>query len=294
MKFVNMTKRRLYSSYTGWLSAGETSAGKCREARELERVLSGIVKACGDKMGIRLTIEEASLIEKLLQLDEAGEKFDPSVIPAEVLNDPTGEKLARANAVAAQMRDLDNVAKSNNAARRREEEIDGETTDRAPVGPATLKGETVDPSKIKSGFSKILEENARIASGAKVEQGTILDPIGKFSKKDAGGSSEFAKDKAVKAERVSRTSVPRDAGKGDEDPTHSADAKLPESAVTERSGRFDQIALKTAKMMSRLGPSEDESRQAKVAEKAADKAADKPESKTAGKQKSKKPAKQRK
>lgn len=262
MRFINVTPRSVFTSYTGTLAPGAVSADGGQKRRKLEEVLSEIVRICGDKLGIRLNQKEAELLGKLMELDEKGGGFTPDMLPEEVRNDPTGEKRAAAARAAAQQAHLEGIAKANAEAAHREALINGEVEERKPVGPGTMTGEKVDASALKSGFERIMEENARLEAekAGKKDVGEILDPIGAHMKGDKSAElqNEDAGD-AIGAEPVSVS-----LAKGlDGDATKSADASIPKPTVTEKGSRMDAVAADIAEKLSTVGPSEKKSKKGK-------------------------------
>jgi hypothetical protein len=225
--------------------------------RKLEDALSEVVKVCGNSLGIRLNAREAELINKLMDLDAKGGGFDPASLPAEVRNDPTGLKRNSEDVRKAQQREMDDRENANVESARREAEINGETDPNArkPVGPATMKGEKVDPSKLKSGFERLMEENARIAAGEKKEKPSseeILDPIGAHAKKGGATDPEPA-DHDAGAPGADPISV--NMAKGLEgDGTKSADATIPEAVAQGRGNAMDRKAAEIAGDLAQIGP----------------------------------------
>lgn len=257
MQFVNLTTRTVFTSYSGTLAPGQVSSDGGIKRRKLEDALSEVVKVCGRSLGIRLNAKEAELINKLMDLDAKGGGFDPASLPAEVRNDPTGLKRNSEKVRKAQQREMDERGKANVESARREAEINGETDPNArkPVGPATMEGEKVDPSKLKSGFERLMEENARIAAGENNEKPSseeILDPIGAHAKKDGAADPEPAGQDAG-APGADPVSV--DMAKGLEgDGTKSADATIPEAVAPGRGNAMDRKAAEIAGKLSHIGP----------------------------------------
>lgn len=261
MQFVNVTSKNVYTKFVGMLHPGEVSSGRGRECRILEETLSTIVNSCKEDLGIRLTEREAELLNKLVSLDEKGGGFKPDSIPEEIRNDPTGAKRAAESRRAVQQKELDDMAKKNEDAARREAEINGETDPRAkrrPVGPANMEGEKVDPSKLKSGFEAIMEENRKIAEGksdGKKDVNEILDPIGAHMKgADVGDSNADEPEKAigkdpVKVEQAKNLS---------DDGTRTADAEMPPPA--EPANKMDKVAADVAQGLATLGPVDSKSK----------------------------------
>ena len=256
MRFVNISPRSVYTSYSGSLPPGGVSADGGPTRKKLEEVLSEIVKICGNNLGIRLNKKEAELLNKLMDLDEKGGGFTIDMLPEDVRNDPTGEKRSEAKRDNEQKNRINGISNANQEAAEREKIINGEIEERKPVGPATMEGEKVSPSSIKSGFERIMEENARIEAGKpdeKKDVGEILDPIG-YHMKGTGNEEETNDDveEAIGADPVSVSMA-----KGvDGDATKSADATIPKPSVTERSGNMDKVAADIAEKLSVVGPSE--------------------------------------
>ena len=257
MQFVNLTKRTVFTSFSGSLDPGQVSPDGGLKRRKLEDALREVVKVCGSSLGIRLNAREAELINKLMDLDAKGGGFDPASLPEEVRNDPSGEKRNSEAIRQAQQREMDERGKANADAARREAEINGETDPdyRKPVGPATMEGEKVDPSKLKSGFEKLMEENARIAAGENNEKKSseeILDPIGAHAKKDGaadpyptgGDTGEFGEDP------VSVSIAHGLEGDG----TKSADALEPIPQAPENGSAMDRKAAEVAGELAQIGP----------------------------------------
>lgn len=256
MKFVNITRSSVYTPFFGTLAPGAVSSGNGKKCRVLEDALTEIVKACGNKLGIRLNAEEAKLLKRLMDLDELGGGFDPTTIPAEIRNDPTGAKRAEEAARAMQQSQIDKDKAENVAGARREAEINGEILPpRKPVGPATMEGEKVDPTKIKSGFEAIMEENARIASGEKKPEMDVdeaLDPIGAHA---AGAPKKEVPDSE---DAIGRNPEPVVEAKGVQgDVTRNADAEMPKPEAPERGNAMDRQAADIAGKLATMGPVEE-------------------------------------
>lgn len=257
MKFVNLTTRTVFTSFSGPLAPGQVSPDGGLKRRKLEDALSEVVKVCGSSLGIRLNAREAELINKLMDLDAKGGGFDPASLPEEVRNDPSGEKRNSEAIRQSQQREMDERGKDNDYAARIEAEINGETDPnyRKPVGPATMEGEKVDPSKLKSGFEKLMEENAKIAAGDKPSEAEILDPIGAHAKKDRSqdfspANGEANSSLAHGAEPVSVSMAHGLEGDG----TKSADATIPETVAPGRGNAMDRKAAEVAGKLSHIGP----------------------------------------
>lgn len=270
MQFVNVSIRSVYSSYAGMLAPGAVSSGKEKKCHDLECALEGVVRECKGVLGIRLSKKEADLLEKLVKLDELGSGFRPESIPEEIRNDPDGSIRASKGWNEAQHRAMDNIAKANRRSAAREAEINGEIAERRPVGPATLEGEPVQPSMIKSGFERIMEENARIAAGKKkdpVTDAEILDPIGYHAKAVDHGDSH-AEDVPppvsdapdAPSEVQDEKSIGKDPEKVKEaknvegDVAKLADADMPHPGKPARQNQMDRLAAETASKLDTLGP----------------------------------------
>lgn len=182
MRFVNLTKRTVHTRFTGFVRPGMTVSGN-KDSQKLEEVLSDIVGACGSSVGIVLSDREVDLLSALMSLDDLGKSFSPNDIPAEIREDPNGVKRAAEKNAEAQFEGIRDMQRKNAESMKREETINGEIHERHPVGMATMEGEPVNPSMLKTGFEKIMEENARIAAGQadvkKADAGEMLDPIGR-------------------------------------------------------------------------------------------------------------------
>lgn len=182
MRFVNLTKRTVHTRFTGFIRPGMTVSGN-KESQKLEDVLSNVVGGCGSSVGIVLSDREVNLLSALMSLDDLGKSFSPNDIPAEIREDPNGVKRAAEKNAEAQFEGIRGMQRKNAESMKREETINGEIHERHPVGMATMEGEPVNPSMLKTGFEKIMEENARIAAGQadgkKADAGEMLDPIGR-------------------------------------------------------------------------------------------------------------------
>ena len=266
MQFVNLTRRTVFTSFSGTLAPGQVSSDGGLKRRRLEGALKEVVDVCGNSLGIRLNEREAQLINKLMTLDEKGGGFDPSTLPPEIRNDPTGEKRNSEAVRAAQQREMDERGKANADAARREAEINGETAPkRRAVGPATLasEGEKVDPSKLKSGFEQIMEENAKIAAGEKTDAKEILDPIGAHAVGTAEAPAQQDGQEAADApdapDAPGGEPVAVSMAKGLEgDGTKSADATEPIPQAPERGSAMDRKAAEVASKLSQIGPDKSE------------------------------------
>ena len=253
MQFVNLTDRKVYVKAVGMMVPGTRTPANVRSDRSLENAIDRIVTMCKDSVGIILNKRETELLNKLIELDAKGNGFDPRTVPEWIRNDPNGERRAHEKSLAAQQAELASIAKKNAANMAREAEINGEVIARKPVGPSTLQGEHVQPSMLKTGFERIMEENARIAAGKDpVSNAEILDPIGAHMAAGShapdvpakGGESPIGKDPApVKQAKHLR-----------EDGTRTADAEAPVPEVTEKATDMDLLAADTAAKLATLGP----------------------------------------
>lgn len=261
MKLVNLTAKIVHTKWTGFIKPGHSAEGN-RDSKRFEEVMQEIVSSCGSKVGIMLSDNEVALLKTIMDLDQKGVKFDPSSIPNEVRNDPTGEKRASERSRAAQQAAIDGDRKRNIESARREAFINGEIDDRKPKGLSTMKGEPVDNSSLKSGFERIMEENARIEGEkgkvAKADANEILDPIGSHAKTsgEAGGDAAPADAAPAEAEADPAEAEPVDSAKeeGTGERTKSADAKEPIPTVSEKAGEMDRKAADTARKLAQFGP----------------------------------------
>ena len=230
MRFVNTSTQSLYTKMSGNLLPGGVSASGGKYRTRLEEEMKEVVKACGTRLAIRFTDSERALFNQLKALDEKGMKFDMSQLPEEVRNDPTGEKRVAASHMAAHQRQVDAMIAANKTAREREAVINGEI--REPVGPGNMKGQKFDPATtLKSGFERIMEENARIAAGKKVNVKDALDPIGEHMK---AGEQKPEKTEEVKAA----------------EPEVSLEPKAAEGGTA-----MDNMAKEVAEGLAEIGPS---------------------------------------
>ena len=245
MQFVNISNRSAYTLFTGSLGAGKASSGN----RQLEDLLDSIVKACGDKLGIRLSAREAALLNRLMELDERGGGFNPANLPKPVKREDPG--------VVAQRAHMNAVAAKNAEAAQREAEINGETEpQRKPIGPATLasEGVQVEPSMLKSGFEAIMEANARIEEGKKpMDTNEALDPIGTHAVGTAPAEAPAEAEDTPKAPGKDPEPVKQARGRED-DVTRSADAEVPKTEVPAKGSAMDRMAADTAAKLATLGP----------------------------------------
>lgn len=236
MRFVNISNNSIYTSITGEIRPGVMSSDKFRDFGDaIERV----VKTCGTRLGVRLSKREADLLNKLMDLDSKGSSFRSDDIPEDIRKDPYGLKRAVEVNRIAQQKAIDAVVASNSKSTAREKLINGETSrGRRPVGPATIgeEGEEVTPSKLKSGFEAIMEENARIAAGKqekKVDVGEMLDPIGAHM-----SNGNRAEEKKPEEHSV------------------GADVSEPSPVAPERGTGMDAQAADVASKLSAFGPVE--------------------------------------
>ena len=260
MKLVNITSRNVYNAATGTTVAPGKKTPDVY--RDLEKVLAQVVKVCGNNFGIILNENEADLIRRVVDLDEVGEKFDPMTIPAEIRNDPLGTKRASEMSRKAQQAAIDADKKANSEKAMREAIINGEVDERMalqgmrrPVGPATMEGEEVVPSKLKSGFEAILEENKRIAQEDNKKQTAntqeMLDPIGAHVKKEGSAEPAPAENDGT---GIGDAKPIEQAHNREDDGTRSADTAAPLPSVGDRAGAMDRQAAETARKLSTIGP----------------------------------------
>lgn len=157
MRFVNTTARPTYTKMSGPLGPGETSSDGGSYRRLMERAMKDVVEACGSRLGIRLNENEAELLERIIALDEKGRSFSKASLPKSVLEDPMGLKKAEKAEDEAQRKELEAAAAKNRENAAIEAAINGEIDETAP-GTA----EPDSKESAKSGFAKIMEENAKI------------------------------------------------------------------------------------------------------------------------------------
>lgn len=254
MRFVNMSSRPSYNTMSGSLGPGEVSSDGGPHRIRLEKALAEVVNACGSRLGIKLNEREAKLIDELVTLDERGRAFRKESLPKEVVDDPTGDKKREAMEDEAQRRSLDRISAANSEKAKRESIINGETDEnvRRPVGPAVMDGEKVDPSELKSGFERIMEENARIASGGKpkMDVNEALDPIGAHMK---SGNGDPRKETANETSSIGKEAEPPAAASGrDDDVAMTADAAFPVPKAQNAKNAMDRQAAEMAGKMSVL------------------------------------------
>lgn len=194
MQLINMSTKVIGTSY-GSVYPGRTSSKLSRERKQLVDVLKAVTRWYGPKIALKLDDEELSLLSKVTEMHKRGMAFNPNDIPSEVRNDPTGAKRNDQRIHEAHSRHIVDLQKSAMEAQRREDLINGEIADRKPVGYATMAGDKVTPDALKSGFEKILEENARIASGKesrRFDEREALDPIGAHMKEPDNPEDDMA------------------------------------------------------------------------------------------------------
>lgn len=257
MRLVNLTTRTAYTTMSGTLGPGEKSSDGGPYRSRLEKAMQEVVSACGNRLGVVLNEKEADLLERIVSLDEKGRNFDRASLPKEILDDPDGMKKAERMEDEAQKSQMDAIAEANAKASRTEAEIKGETggMKRTPEGPAVMKGEKVGPSDLKSGFEKIMEENARLDAG-KAPSGAnfvneAIDPIGSHMKKDADEAPE-AKPERTDGAYGKDAELPKQASGLDDDATRNADAKAPAAKAQDPRNSMDVQAAKMAEGLSVL------------------------------------------
>jgi len=203
MRFVNMSARPAYTKMSGHLLPGQTSPDGGAFRRNLENALAEVVNACGERLSIILNEREAKLLERLIDLDEKGTGFKRESLPKEVLEDPIGTKEAEKRIEDSQKKRIDDIVRTNDDHARIESEINGESVKKPYVkAHEAPSGEKVEPEMLKSGFDKIMEENAKIESSKpKFDQNVALDPIGANAKKDAETNGD-ADERADEREEV--------------------------------------------------------------------------------------------
>lgn len=181
MKFINTANRIIYRSATGRINPGQTTPDTYKT---LEKCLTEIIDICGNDMRLVLNANEAKLLAKVMELDEAGSKFNPKSIPASIRNDPTGIKRLIERDRRNQHAALEATARANVKAAEREAMINGEIDEKRAIKPIGVDRNGEQKNEPVSGFDAILAENARIAAGqnqAKTAQ-EIADPIGANAK----------------------------------------------------------------------------------------------------------------
>ena len=185
MRFVNMSARPAYTKMSGHLLPGQTSSDGGPFRGNLEKALSEVVNACGERLSIILNEREAKLLERLVDLDEKGTGFKRDSLPKEALDDPIGTKEAEKRIEDSQKKHIEDIIRTNEDHARIESEINGESVKKPSVkAHEAPSGEKVEPEMLKSGFDKIMEENAKIESSKpKFDQNVALDPIGANAKK---------------------------------------------------------------------------------------------------------------
>lgn len=191
MKFVNASNRIIYRSAIGQIGPGRTTIDKYHD---LEKALKAIVEICGKDLRIVLNANEAQMLAKVMDLDEAGTKFDPNTIPAEIRNDPTGIKRLMERERQAQSLENKKTSKANRDAALREAMINGEVEDRPSIKPIGVDRSNEGRGEDRmSGFDAILAENARIAAGQSDTPASfkdIADPIGAAAKPEQPSEPE--------------------------------------------------------------------------------------------------------
>ena len=183
MKFVNASNRIIYRSAIGKVDPGRTTIDKYHD---LEKALKAIIDICGKDLRIVLNTNEAQMLAKVIDLDEAGTKFNPNTIPAEIRNDPTGIKRLMERERKVQSLENKKTAKANKDAAMREAMINGEVDENPSIKPIGVDRSKEDKGGEQTfGFDAILAENARIAAGQSATHASfkdIADPIGAASK----------------------------------------------------------------------------------------------------------------
>lgn len=261
MKFINRSQRTVSTALSGTLAPGQSSSDGGPQRRKLAEILEEIVKLCGDgkRIAIKLNDRELYLVDRLITLDQLGSGFDPKSIPDAIRNDPTGYKKMLADVRKGQNKEIEENIQKNKAGARREAIINGEVSETGP----RAEGEKVDPQNLKSGFERILEENAKIAAGQDkkppMDAAVNLDPIGAFAKKDGAAAPEAADPDQADAAGDAKNPVEQAKGRED-DGTRTADAKTPEFTVADRAGAMDAAAKDIAEQLSTVGPAKQKGR----------------------------------
>ena len=191
MKFVNTSNRIIYRSAIGKIEPGRTTIDKYHD---LEKTLKAILDICGKDLRIVLNAKEAQMLAKVMDLDDAGTKFDPNTIPAEIRNDPTGIRRLMERERKAQSLENNKTAKANKDAALREAMINGEVEEKPTIKPIGVDRSNEEKGGAPmSGFDAILAENARIAAGQSATPASfkdIADPIGAAAKPEQPSEPE--------------------------------------------------------------------------------------------------------
>lgn len=254
MRFVNMSSRPAYTKMSGHLLPGQTSSDGGPSRIQLEKTLSEIVKSCGDRLAIRLNEREADLLDKLVALDEKGSGFRRDSLPKEALEDPLGIKESEEREYESQKRKLDSVKEANEKHAKIEREINSEAVaSKMLKAHEAPKGEKVEPSMLKSGFDKIMEENAKIASSKpKFDQMAALDPIGKNAKDKVEGKNGETAEEEKPVEADEEPVAPVKAENADENIASNADAAEPSFKPSDERNKMDRDAAEMAGSLSVL------------------------------------------
>lgn len=183
MKFVNIQSRAIYNPAMGCqVNPGATTRDLYKD---LEKCLKRVVDICKNNFRIVLNSTETQLMANLMDLDDAGTKFDPTVIPSEIRNDPTGIKRLMEAERQRQHAELKATAQANKDAAQHEAIINGEIDeDRHQIKPLGVNraGNEAKDAPL-SGFDQILAENARIAAGQSTSMAEIANPVHAHAKK---------------------------------------------------------------------------------------------------------------
>lgn len=233
-----MSDRPAYSTYSGPIAPGCVSSDGGPFRSRLEKVLADVVGACGERLAVRLNEREADLLDRLMRLDEKGRAFRKDSMPEEVRNDPLGLKESERLEDEAQKARHDRIRDANAAASMRETEIKGEASETGgkKAGKAGKPDEGAKEAQVqKSGFERIMEENARIASGKTMDVSSALDPVGAHAVKDA-------RDEGTAAETAEEAP----------DATRGADAEVPATEAPDGRNAMDRKAAEVAGGLSVL------------------------------------------
>ena len=160
MKLINKSNGPVYTSLSGHLRPGRSSADNGGAREELGKVMSNIVRMCGNKLYLVLNDSELALVKKIMDLHKKGKAFKTSSIPKEIYNDPYNRNAVVRAANAAQAAQHEAVTRVNRFKHNRNAMVNGEIKD--PDGSIKKAKQAVS-----EGFASILEENKAIASGKK-------------------------------------------------------------------------------------------------------------------------------
>jgi hypothetical protein len=160
MKLINKSNSPVYTSLSGHLRPGRSSADNGGRRGDLANVMSNIVKLCGNNMYIVLNDAELNLVNKIMDLHKKGKAFKVTSIPKEIYEDPYNRKAVVRAATAAQAARNEVINRANRFKHNRNAMVNGEIKD----ADGNIKRAK---ESISEGFASILEENKAIASGKK-------------------------------------------------------------------------------------------------------------------------------